>query len=127
MWYNWVFILSLLWFSLSFTFYCLHKHEDNKISLSWFLFMAASWWQMLNAVENSEGCDDFRAVQMFIFYFRISLFIFGLNFLLAVYWTYLLTQPSKLLVAKGNCCRNCFPSKNYWRQKFAAKSFFFEV
>ena len=33
-------------------------------------------------------------------------------------------QPSKLLVAKGNCCRNCFPSKNYQRQKFAAKSFF---
>ena len=27
--YNWVFILSLLWFSLSFTFYCLHKHEKQ--------------------------------------------------------------------------------------------------
>ena len=36
-------------------------------------------------------------------------------------------QSSKLSAAKGNCCWNCFPSKNYQRQKFAAKSFFFEV
>ena len=27
--YDWVFILSLLWFSLSFTVYCLHNHEKQ--------------------------------------------------------------------------------------------------
>ena len=36
-------------------------------------------------------------------------------------------QPSKLLAAKGNCCQNCFPSKDYWRQIFGAESSFFEV
>ena len=57
--YNWVLILSLLWFGLSFTFYCLHKHEKQcqQNLPSWFLFMAAPWWQKLNAVVNSEGCE----------------------------------------------------------------------
>ena len=36
-------------------------------------------------------------------------------------------QPLQLSAAKGNCCRNCFPSKNYQQQNFAAKSFLFEV
>ena len=36
-------------------------------------------------------------------------------------------QPLKLSAAKGNCCWNCFPSKNYQQQKFATESFLFEV
>ena len=49
---HFIMIQSFLYILLS------HKHEKQcrQILSSWFLFMAAPWRQMLNAVVNSEGC-----------------------------------------------------------------------
>ena len=57
--HNWSFILLLLWFSLSFIFYCSRKHEKQcrqnfAVVIS---FMAVPWRQKLNAVINSEDCE----------------------------------------------------------------------
>ena len=59
--YNWVFSLSLCnsVFPLHFIVFISMKNSISKILPSWFLFMAASWRQMPNAVVNSEGCGYF--------------------------------------------------------------------
>ena len=57
--YNWVFILWLLWFSLSFTFYCLHKHEKQcrqNVAVVIFTFVSSM-------TANAECRRKFRGLR----------------------------------------------------------------
>ena len=69
--YNWVFILSLSWFSLSFTFivFVSMKNSVGRILPSWFSFMEDPWQQKLNAIISSEGWV-WCVTDVIIFHFR---------------------------------------------------------
>ena len=50
-------------FPLYFIVFISMKNSVGKILPSWFLFMAAPWRQMLNAVVNSEGCMHHKTLK----------------------------------------------------------------
>ena len=58
MWCNWVFILSLLWFSRSFTFYCLHKNKKQcRQNFAFMIFIYGS-----SVMANAECHCRFRGL-----------------------------------------------------------------
>ena len=89
--YNWVFISSLLWFSLSLTFYCLHKHEKQcRQNFAVAIFIYGS-----SMTANAECHCKFRGLETktkyffllhgwfpikFVFTYNISLLWWEINF-----------------------------------------------
>ena len=70
--YNWVFILSLVWLSFSFTFYCLHKHKkqcQQNFAIMIFIYgssMAAKAECHLKfrGLLQAEGCNKVRGLSI---------------------------------------------------------------
>ena len=74
--YNWVFILSLLWFRLSFTVYCLHKHEKQcGQNFAVVIFIYSS-----SMTANAECRRKFRGLQKPHESKRAMQFIVGFGF-----------------------------------------------
>ena len=86
MWSNRVFILSSLWFSLSFTFNCLHKHE--KQCRQNFAVVIFIYYGPMTA--NVECCCKFRGLlhgkyhYIYIYIIYIYIYIFLVNQLISL-------------------------------------------
>ena len=65
--YNWVFILSLLWSSLSFAFYCLHKHEKQ----CWQNFALVIFIYGGSMMANAECRRKFRGLGIIIAHYHM--------------------------------------------------------
>ena len=122
MWSNRVFILSSLWFSLSFTFNCLHKHEKQcrqNFAVVIFIYYGPM-------MANVECCCKFRGllhgkyhyiyIYIIYIYIYIYIYIFLVNQLISLkntaqfHWCHALSQRNVAFYATTTWSRS-----SHWR------------
>ena len=85
--YNWSFILSLLWFTLSFTFYCLRKHEKQcRQNFAVVIFIYGG-----SMTAKAECRRKFRGLPFLISsWFNATVIMYWKSFLSLYWWGLLL-------------------------------------